>query len=95
MEKERVINMAGKIRPSLRIKTLSNVMLSDLSTTDKNCIVEVFERYSRVVRCCECKYLQKNLETDGSYSLTCNKLYGLQGVFDLMDYCSYGERVVK
>ena len=37
--------MAGKCRPSLRGKTLANVMYSNLSKTDKDCIKAVFERY--------------------------------------------------
>ena len=37
--------MSGKCRPSLRKKTLENVKRSNLSQTDKDCIVAVFERY--------------------------------------------------
>lgn len=37
-------NMSGKIRPSLRKKTLENVRRSALSETDKRCIFEVFQR---------------------------------------------------
>ena len=37
--------MPGKCRPSLREKTLANVMRSNLSETDKACIKAVFERY--------------------------------------------------
>jgi predicted RNA-binding Zn-ribbon protein involved in translation (DUF1610 family) len=37
--------MPGKCRPSLRGKTLANVMYSNLSQTDKDCIKAVFERY--------------------------------------------------
>ena len=37
--------MTGKCRPSLRKKTLRNVMLSNLSVTDKECILAIFERY--------------------------------------------------
>ena len=37
--------MSGKARPSLRRKTLENVMRSNLSQTDKDCIATVFERY--------------------------------------------------
>ena len=37
--------MSGKASPSLRRKTLYNVERSNLSTTDKNCIREVFDRY--------------------------------------------------
>ena len=37
--------MSGKARPSLRKKTLENVMRSNLSQTDKDCIATVFKRY--------------------------------------------------
>ena len=40
--------MPGKARPSLRSKTLTNVEMSNLSTTDKKCIKEIFERYPRM-----------------------------------------------
>ena len=40
--------MPGKTRPSARKKTLQNVKLSSLSTTDKNCIEEVFKRYDEI-----------------------------------------------
>lgn len=36
--------MPGKCRPSLRAKTLENVMCSNLSITDKECIKAAFER---------------------------------------------------
>ena len=36
--------MPGKTRPSLRQKTLLNVARSNLSVTDKKCIVEVYSR---------------------------------------------------
>lgn len=38
--------MPGKCRPSLLPKTLENVMRSNLSKTDKECIKEVFEKYA-------------------------------------------------
>ena len=37
--------MAGKTRPSLMAKTLTNVALSNLSLTDKKCIEEVFKKF--------------------------------------------------
>ena len=40
--------MSGKCRPSLRSKTLSNVMDSNLSKTDKECIFEVFKRFEEL-----------------------------------------------
>lgn len=48
--------MAGKTRPSLLKKTLKNVETSDLSNTDKECIKNVFEAFSKVVRCKDCKH---------------------------------------
>lgn len=41
--------MSGKVRPSLRAKTLENVKRSDLSQTDKDCIAEVFRRFENMV----------------------------------------------
>ena len=40
--------MSGKCRPSLRSKTLSKVMDSNLSKTDKECIFEVFKRFEEL-----------------------------------------------
>ena len=37
--------MSGKIRPSLREKTLKNVAWCNLSQTDKNCIKQVFDKF--------------------------------------------------
>ena len=56
--------MAGKSRPSLRAKTLQNVATSNLSMTDKKCIVSVFAKFDamskadvvEVVRCEDCKH---------------------------------------
>lgn len=41
--------MSGKCRPSLRKKTLANVMRSPLSVTDKECVKAVFERFDNMV----------------------------------------------
>ena len=41
--------MPGKTRPSLRQKTLLNVALSNLSVTDKKCIVEVFRMFEELM----------------------------------------------
>lgn len=51
--------MAGKARPSLRKKTLENVMLSNLSVTDKECIKAVFDEVDGIVRCRECEHLDR------------------------------------
>ena len=48
--------MAGKMRPSLRPKTLENVKRSNLSQPDKKCIAAVFAEFDKIVRCKECKY---------------------------------------
>ena len=37
--------MPGKTRPSLRAKTLKNVETSNLSTSDKECIKQVFNGF--------------------------------------------------
>lgn len=41
--------MPGNVRKSLRDKTLHNVFVSNLSETDKDCIVDVFIRYERML----------------------------------------------
>ena len=41
--------MPGKLRKSLRDKTLHNVLTSHLSETDKDCIVDVFIRYEHML----------------------------------------------
>lgn len=74
--------MAGKARPSLRKKTLENVMLSNLSKTDKECIKAVFDEVDGIVRCKECVKYSKELgmcRVDG-------------WLWDKNDFCSCGER---
>lgn len=41
--------MPGKVKKSLRDKTLHNVLVSELSKTDKDCIVEVFINYEHML----------------------------------------------
>ena len=41
--------MPGKVRKNLRDKTLHNVLISQLSESDKRCIIEVFVRYERML----------------------------------------------
>ena len=41
--------MPGKVRKCLRDKTLHNVLVSELSETDKHCIVEVFVNYEHML----------------------------------------------
>ena len=82
--------MSGKCRPSLREKTLANVMRSDLSNTDKKCIVSVFNRFNRIVYCRDCvRYL-----TDTQYCKENNVGYCAfdKVIRSKMHYCAYGER---
>lgn len=80
--------MSGKCRPSLRKKTLENVMRSNLSNTDKECIAEVFKRYEigivEVVRCKECAEWDEQEQE-------CSHYYG----FRENDFCSFGEQALK
>lgn len=46
--------MAGKTRPSLMAKTLTNVALSNLSLTDKKCIEEVFKKFREIKQLTPC-----------------------------------------
>lgn len=41
--------MPGKVRKCLRDKTIRNVLMSSLSETDKNCILDVFIRYEQML----------------------------------------------
>lgn len=77
--------MPGKCRPSLRDKTLENVMRSSLSSTDKECIKAVFERYeAETVKhgrwilhdngsgtCDQCRFTQKNVWDDDNQQNYC------------------------
>lgn len=77
--------MPGKCRPSLRAKTLYNVMRSDLSETDKQCIKAVFERFNAaqiemgrwILRndgsgtCNRCRFTQKNVWDDDNVQNYC------------------------
>lgn len=76
--------MAGKARPSLRKKTLENVMLSNLSVTDKECIKAVFEEADSIVRCKDCKHLYfKDMSAYCPFKVSACRPNG---------FCSYGER---
>lgn len=83
--------MPGKCRPSLREKTLANVMRSNLSETDKQCIKNVFERFVDVVRCKDCKHWDCYGGED-SHKGDCLELEGLDCCMYEDDFCSYGER---
>lgn len=80
--------MAGKTRPSLLKKTLKNVETSALSNTDKECIKTVFEEFSRVVRCKDCKFVSF-VQPDGTIHCSGGKILTFHKP---MDFCSYGER---
>lgn len=45
-----------------------------------------------VVRCCDCIHKKENPDINNTCYLTCNKKWGLQGIVDPTDFCSYGER---
>ena len=89
--------MSGKCRPSLRKKTLENVMRSNLSNTDKVCIAEVFKRYEigivEVVRCKDCVYFK----TDTDYCKEHKKGYCEwdKTIKSRNHFCSYGEKALK
>ena len=97
--------MAGKTRPSLRKKTLLNVIQSNLSITDKKCIGEVFKEFEEltkadimeVVRCADCKYNVANInkdpldETDYSGEDIVCSYFMTDGMLPT-GFCSYGER---
>ena len=87
--------MPGKCRPSLRAKTLENVMRSNLSTTDKECIKAVFERCEAepVVRCKDCKH---GRESEYAFAVDtkkplCDCCY-MWLPHQWHEYCSFGER---
>ena len=48
-----------------------------------------------VVRCCDCKHRIENPDINNTCYLTCNKKWGLQGIVDPTDFCSYGENALK
>ena len=73
--------MPGKVRPSLRAKALENVKRCNLSQADKDCIIEVFERYGKIVKCKDCtEWDEKECE--------CSHWYG----FHENDFCCFGVR---
>lgn len=58
--------MSGKCRPSLRGKTLHNVMRSALSNTDKECVKAVFEKFEGMVEVKHGRWIE-----DGYYDKSC------------------------
>lgn len=81
--------MPGKCRPSLMPKTLANAMFSNLSTTDKECIKAVFEKYVPVVRCKECMFCEFD---DSTETYMCRSMRGLYRHVEAEEFCSRGER---
>ena len=92
-------DMAGKTRPSLLKKTLENVETSDLSNTDKKCIKQVFEAFSEVVRCKDCKhretdacpmYHEEYVDWDDDGYLETDII--IHDATEDNSFCSHGER---
>lgn len=83
--------MPGKARPHLRVKTLVNVEKSNLSTTDKECIKEIFKRYDKIVHCKYCKHWDEIYGFCKYHGVDCygNSRFGENG------FCSYGEKDVN
>lgn len=48
--------------------------------------------YAPVVHCCDCIFKRENQDINNTCYLSCNKNWGLRGVVDPTDFCSYGER---
>ena len=73
--------MAGKCRPSLLPKTLENVMRSNLSKTDKECIKAVFDKHrpngrwmvenEDSIRCSECCFNRATIKMPMDYCPLC------------------------
>lgn len=85
--------MPGKCRPSLRAKTLDNVMRSNLSTTDKECIKGVFERceaeplrHGRWVEWWPAKHM---ILTGEEMLFRCSECDAKYADVEGMRYCSY------
>lgn len=46
----------------------------------------------KTVKCCDCMYKQENSDINNTSFLTCNLPWGLKGIIDPTDFCSYGKR---
>ena len=68
--------MPGKVRKCLRDKTLHNVMKSELSETDKNCIADVFVRFEHML----------DSEKHGRWKLVNRELFPVHQC----PFCGYG-----
>lgn len=92
--------MAGKTRPCLMKKTLSNVIQSNLSITDKKCIGEVFTKVEKIVMCKNCKQFMEYAEgvqcvEDANGDCFIRMMHSVDKQFcgvKYDDFCSYGER---
>ena len=58
-----------------------------IDTLDKMSVEDVV----KVIRCSECAYKQEHPDTEDTCYLTCNLSWGLQGIIDPNDFCSYGK----
>ena len=56
--------MPGKARPSLRKKTLLNVLRSNLSIADKKCVGEVFKAFEELISAQKQKHGKWELHSD-------------------------------
>ena len=45
----------------------------------------------KITRCRDCRYKQETPDTDNTSYLICTLPWGLKGVVDPMDFCSYGK----
>ena len=64
--------MSGKTRPSLRKKCLKNVMRSELSQTDKDCIAAVFKKFANMTEVKPGKWLTTQNDTIRGQKFTCS-----------------------
>lgn len=79
--------MPDFVRKSLRDKTIHNVLLSELSETDKDCVLDVFVRYEHM--------LDRNHLKHGRWQITAGSLFpankcsvcNLPSIFGQSNYC--------
>ena len=79
--------MAGKLRPSLRAKTLHNVMnRSNLSDSDKKCIQDVFESYKNTSEWISVK--DRLPETSDYYLVVCAEY----GFYNILHFSAFHQK---
>ena len=86
--------MPGKTRPSLRQKTLLNVARSNLSVTDKKCIVEVFRMFEKLMSEQKVKYGKWSTiphAPDDPYCYECSRCGLIED--KKYDYCHCGAKM--